>query len=118
MNKHLWQIKHPYYCTASEPQYDFNSWDEFLSQMIDADLDYNFLVRWDWHDSNNPDHELKRDELQLFFIYQRKGFMFTVFINVEKKDEKRIEQYLLERWLHLQDTWKGISDIPEVKEIE
>ena len=48
---HLWEMKHPYYC--SESNYfkngvgmHYESWAEFHAAMGDADDDYNLVFRW------------------------------------------------------------------------
>jgi hypothetical protein len=116
--KHLWEVEHPYYCADSQWEWDFESWDAFLSEMIGADLDFNLMVRWDWRNSNDSDEELKADVLHLTYVRQRKGELVTYNVTVDKQDERRIMQFLFDRWQHLSKTWEGISDIPEVKEIE
>lgn len=115
MTNRLWEIKHPYYCADSQWYFEFDSWDDFLSNMLGADKDYNFLIAWHWRDSNDPDWELKTDLLHLTYIRQRMGTLYTYKITVDKQDERRITQFLLEHWLHVVETWAGISDIPEGK---
>ena len=108
---HLWEIKHPYYCTASQYEWDFPSWDNYMSQIKEAgDLDYNFLVRFDWYDSNDPGWELNADQLRLTYVRQRRGELVTHDVTVNKSDEPAIREWLQIRWVHMIKTWSGVSD--------
>jgi hypothetical protein len=65
---HLWEAKHSYYCNqgnyfarefsdGSEIGGEFETWADFIEEFGDADMDFNLLFRWDWHEGE--DHELE-----------------------------------------------------------
>lgn len=108
---HLWEAKHDYYCTdtnyfSSEKVAEFRNWDQFMSEFADADMDYNLVFRWDWRGSNEPDEDLRHDELHIYFMGQRKGKFFTTIINVDKEDEPQVIEWLRPRLEHLVKLWQ------------
>jgi hypothetical protein len=120
--KHLWEVKHPYYCNEGnyyapgmeQPYTEHASWQDFLDDEGDSDLDMNLLFRWDWRKAD-PDEENwgnKEDVLLLFYMGQRKGLYRWVEVQVTDADEPAVKQWLTNRWNHLQRLWRGISDDP------
>ncbi len=110
-SKHLWEIDHDYYCAqdnyySNDCSGEYQSWADFLEEFGDADMDYNLVFRWDWHDSNNQDHELEQDELQIFILQQRKGRFTSAFISVDKSDEPQVIEWLKPRYAHLMKLWQ------------
>lgn len=100
--------QHSYYCSESnyysnECFHQFDSFDEYLKEWNDADLDYNMLFRWD----------LKQDDegifyLQLFFILQRKGiFMCEQVNNIQESDVNKILDYLKPRKEYIKKLWNN-----------
>lgn len=105
---HLWEVEHAYYCNeenyyaGSKTVGEFNSWESFLADEGDADLDYNLVFRWDWDKTEKT--------LKLFFMGQRKGLFRTAIIRGMHPDEEAsVRQYLETRWKHLSDLWAPIS---------
>lgn len=114
--KHLWEIKHPYYCEESNYfrsnnlKQIYKSFKEFIERMNDADLDMNLLFRWDWHEENScEDSNYRNGELSLFFMAQRKGHHFCRVVSVCRNDESDVVEYLKVRKLHLNKLWEGID---------
>lgn len=107
---HLWQVDHPYYCNLGN-YFDrhcgsyFDSFDDFLEEWGDLDFDYNLLFRWDWKDSIYKDNEMKQDELQIFWLLQRKGIYQFSVIKVNKEDEERVRKFLQPRWEYMKKIW-------------
>lgn len=126
MGKHLWEVKHSYYCTEgqyfanqSEHQtiWQFKSWADFLAEMGAADMDYNLLFRWDWDEAHpetgdstyTGDNNYRNGKLFLFFMHQRKGYHSTSIIEVCRADEPAVLAYLTPFWEHMRDLWAPIS---------
>lgn len=121
MKKHLWEIKHSYYCSDSnycsnECTRAFGSFGEFLSEFGDADFDMNLLFRWDWCEGDdhglpeyNGDDYYRNGRLQICWMGQRKGLYFTSFISVCRADEPEVIKFLKPRFDHLVSLWEGIT---------
>lgn len=130
---HLWEIDHPYYCNegnyfSNETVARFKRWQDFESEMGDADLDYNMLFRWDWEaphvdeDCEKPiewrgDENYRDSILKLFFMGQRKGCYFCHIVDVCRADEPMVREYLAKRFDYLMKLWTpfGARDVMEVK---
>lgn len=113
---HLWEVEHAYYCNLGNYYNNgcgsyYESFEEFLEEWGNSDLDYNLLFRWDWKDSNNKDNEIEQDELQIFWMLQRKGnYLFSV-IKVNKEDEKKVIEFLKPRWEYMKALWNPLDNI-------
>jgi hypothetical protein len=107
--KHLWEIDHPYYCSTNEDGDSYDSWDEFVDNMDDADLDLNLLFRFDWHLAEDVNPEIEQDELKLFYVAQRKGYVFECTVMVNKEDEPRIIEWLKIRLAYLNSIWQPLD---------
>lgn len=106
---HLWEIDHDYYCSEGRESEVFDSFDDFIEEWGKADKSYNLLFRWDWCDSANPDYEIEQDELRLFFVMQRKGYLTSVTVKVEKTDETRVIEWLNPYLRHLMELWTPLT---------
>jgi hypothetical protein len=106
---HLWEIDHPYYCAEATWHKNldgtFNhqrwaAWAEFRDDTIftTGDRDLNLLFRWDWQSwRRHPSPSLRADEpdeLSLFFVMQRKGFLASHTIHVIDDDEPEVRAFL------------------------
>lgn len=119
--KHLWEVKHDYYCTRGcyyigrdridEVHCEYDSFDAFLADWNDADFDYNLLFRFDWRQAG-PDWELETDQLRLYFFQQRKAKPNSVYVVVKKEEEDKVKQYLLPRLQHLLKLWAPLASSP------
>lgn len=118
--RHLWEYEHPYYCSESnyfnnECTLRFSSWASFLKEEGDADLDMNLVFRWDWKDSElSADEDLNQDELCLFYVGQRKGLFRSVIVQLDKRDEGSVRDWLLARAAHIRVLWEPL--IPPLSE--
>lgn len=116
--KHLWEIDHPYYC--SENNYfnntchsSFKSWQDYLYERGEEDLDMNLIFRWDWiiePENYNADPYYRDGLFEIFYMGQRKGLSTSVFVEVCKNDEEKIKEFLKERWLKIKAIWEPLSD--------
>jgi len=122
---HLWEINHPFYCEEEGYYYNstqisgwgkpmnYNSFSAYLSEWSDADLDMNFIFRWDWQDWRTDEfHEKgdeKRSELRLFLMMQRKGCKKVITIKMQDSDEPAVIKHLKPYWKNMEKTWEGIS---------
>lgn len=123
---HLWEAQHPYYASDTEfhtrpaEHARFDSWAEFVENFGDADFDYNLVFRWDWKrfDPENytiedlPPPELRRDELWVYFVMQRKGFYWPVRAYVTEADEPAVRAWLAERGAYLSRVWEPLAVSP------
>ena len=103
MSKHLWEIKHDYYCEDRDELY-YDSWIAFLESMNDIDYDLNLIFRFDWCINDKGENKLF-----LYYVLQRKGIVRTDVINVNKSDENEIIEWLGYRFDHLFKLWSPIS---------
>ncbi len=93
--KHLWEIKHPYYCnegnyfSGESVESEYGSWADFMEEEGDSDLDMNLVFRWDWHeaDPEEKDWGNEEEELLIFWMGQRKG-LYRYSRVVVKKSRK------------------------------
>lgn len=121
MSKHLWEVKHSYYCNEgnyynNECGFEFKSWQEFMDEMGDCDFDYNLLFRWDWDETNddgeptyNGDDNYRNGKLKLFWMHQRKGRYVYNIIEVCRADEAAVIEYLKPRWEYMRALWSPIA---------
>lgn len=112
-------VKHSYYCSTNN-YFDndctdpFETFEDFLSNMGTADLDYNFLFRWDVKE-HNPEDYCEGDEIpkgfyaELFFMQQRKGkFTICTIDKLEEKDVEAFVEYLRPRHQYMKDLWEPL----------
>lgn len=116
--KHLWEVKHPYYCAEGcyyvggysypEVHSEFESFKDFLAEWKDADVDYNLLFRFDWVEAG-PDYELEQDQLRLYFFMQRKARPHSIHVTVTKADEPAVIEYLKPLFAHMLELWEPLE---------
>jgi hypothetical protein len=117
MRKHLWDVKHPYYCAGGcyftkEPcGQDYSSWRAFLDDWADKDEDYNLLFRWDWQEGR--DYDLRSGEgcVELHYFMQRKGHPYTCRVDVTRADEPAVRAFLETKWKRVQRLWSPFSEV-------
>lgn len=117
MKKHLWECEHDYYCEpcnyfSNDTITKFESFNDFIAEEGDADIDYNLLFRWDWSELDDDDNSTysgddyyRNGKLLLFFMGQRKGLYRSVEVKVCRADEPAVIKYLMPRWKHTQSIW-------------
>ncbi|MDB5618395.1 MAG: hypothetical protein JWQ24_2633 [Tardiphaga sp.] len=96
------------------PSRRHRSWPDFIEDQGESDFDMNLVFRWDWRKAD-PDGEKwgnETDELQIFFMGQRKGLYRWVEIEVTDSDEPAVKAWLEKRWCYLQLLWEGIAATP------
>lgn len=115
---HLWEIDHPYYCSdqnffRNDRHVHNDSWAEFMQGWGHSDPDMNLLFRWDWKSwRHHPDPDLRSDspdELDLFFLLQRKGDFWAVSVAVTDEDEAAVREWLTERARTITAIWEPIN---------
>lgn len=116
--KHLWDVDHPYYATEGNYRtngyhHEFETWEDFLIELGNADLDFNLIYRWDWKTPNpdfyEPGEEMPAtDTLSLFYIMQRKADPFSAAVQVTKDQEDEIRAWLTVRAEHLRKVWEPL----------
>lgn len=109
---HLWEIEHPYYmsegCFYSNGHHHlYESFDDFIEEWGEYDLDMNLVFRWDWRKAN-PEDEREHDELLIFFVMQRKAFTTSCSILVTEEDEPAVLKYLTPRARRIAELWEPI----------
>lgn len=121
--KHLWEVDHPYYCGEAtwykvEDHQRWNSWTDFRENTIfvTGDRDMNLLFRWDWHSWRRHPDPIERydtdDELELFFVLQRKPMLVSHAIAVTDDDESEIRAWLTECAATIRTIWEPIELTP------
>jgi len=122
---HLWEAKHPYYCSESnyyapgneQPMSAYKSWADFIDGQGDSDFDYNLVFRWDWNERNpeadeltfNGDVNYRNGKLLVFFMGQRKGLYRWCEVDVCRADEPAVIAYLQPRFEHLKSLWAPLA---------
>lgn len=117
--KHLWEIDHPYYCNegnyfargGEQPHFHFDSWDDFMAEFGDSDMDMNLVFRWDWRKADPEEKHWgnPKDQLLIFFMGQRKGEYLWSTIDITDADEPGVIAFLKPRWEYLKLMWEGIA---------
>lgn len=114
-------VDHSYYCSGSEHR-EFNSWDDFISEWDNADMDYNCLFRWDWwgneHCEKPPVIDVIDGEsfekpvhiLKIIYIIQRKGYIIENTVYVTEDDAPRIKKWLEPHWENMKKLWEPFSN--------
>lgn len=117
--KHV-AVKHAYYCSTNnyfdnDCTYKYETFQDFLLQMGEADLDYNLLFRWDVKE-HCPDDYCADDEVpegfyaELFFMQQRKGrFISCIIDKLQEEDVAGFIEYLKPRHQYMKDLWEPLS---------
>lgn len=108
--RHLWEVDHPYYCgeaslhTHPESQSNHGRWDSWAdfrdsTFFVTGNRDLNLLARWDWMSWRRHPEAQRRadapDELYLFFVMQRKGYLASHYITVTDEDEAQVREFLV-----------------------
>lgn len=122
MNAHIWEIDHPYYMTVGNYfqagcHTQFKSWAEFASGFGDSDMDYNWVIRWDWLEGDdweageyNGDDNYRHARLLIQMVMQRKALLQSYEIEVCRADEPAIIEFLRRRWEYMKEMWAPFSD--------
>jgi hypothetical protein len=121
-DKHMWEVDHSYYCSdqswngGGESCFEFKSWQDFMAEMGDADMDYNLIFRWDWKEMDDDggstykgDDNYRNGKLHLYQMQQRKGRFVVMIVEVCRADEKAVRKYMEPRWNYLRDLWEPIA---------
>jgi len=120
--KHLWEVKHPYYCNQGNyharesVETEYRSFSDFMDEMGDADKDYNLVFRWDWKEENdglestfNGDVNYRNGKLFVFFMQQRRGNYVYSVIDVCRADEPAVIAYLQPYAEYMRELWQPLT---------
>ena len=111
-------VDHAYYCSDSnyysnDASATFDTWDDFMAEMGESDLDYNLCFRFDIHKTDKEDDtnsELSDYHASIFMMQQRKGKFVPILINeIKESDAKSIINWLTPRWRYLKKLWEPFS---------
>ena len=108
----LWEVDHPYrmcegnFC-ASGHHKCWDSFDDFISEYGEADIDYNRVHRWDWREG--WEIEEGKSILLIYMVYQRKAILQSHEIIVCREDEPAIKIYLQKHWDQEKAIWAPFS---------
>jgi len=109
--KHLWQHEHPYYmCEGNyytgDSMFKFDSWEDFIDEWGDADIDYNRIHRWDFSDLDDSDSV---DKINFYYVTQRKAGVLSCHVSVDRKrDEEKIRKFLKPHAKLNKKLWEGV----------
>lgn len=109
-------IDHAYYCSDSnyysrEAAAQYDTWEDFISEMGNSDIDYNLCFRFDIKERETEDRDgnaLKNGKYcaEIFMMQQRKGkFVPIIISSVEEKDTESIVEWISARWEYLKQLW-------------
>ena len=105
----LYEVEHPFYMNegcyfSNECHNEYSSFDSFLEEWGDADMDYNWIIRWDWVlDSTG------NDLLKIQFFIQRKSYPISCDIRVTKSDHKRVVEFLKPYAEYMKRMWEPFT---------
>jgi len=114
----LWDVTHRYYCSQTNyyvggngNQLEYKSFDDFLEEWGDSDMDYDLLFRWDWifPEDRSSDPCYRDGELYLFWMGQRKGVFKSSLVHVCEADQDRVKKFLAPRFDHLMGLWRPFA---------
>lgn len=101
---HLWEADHPYYmhegsyCQAGQYS-EYESFDDFITEWGDMDIDMNRVHRWDWREGGDWGVESDGSpdvmgELCIYYIMQRKARTYSCSVKVRRSDEPKVIEFL------------------------
>lgn len=117
----LWEIDHPYYCNegnyfakgSEQPHTHYQTWASFMDGWGNSDMDYNFLIRWDWDEEEERaytgDDYYRNGVLKVFWMGQRKGLYLWSTVEVCRADEPAVREFLQTRWEYMRKMWEPFS---------
>ncbi|PWN62392.1 hypothetical protein C1631_022775 [Chryseobacterium phosphatilyticum] len=111
-------IEHDYYCADQnfynkEAGAEWESFDEFLEVYNDLSPDLNFVFRWDLRED---DKNTGKYILEIFMVFQRKGFFSPHIINnVTETDFEKIKEFLQPRFEKLVKMWLPFKPTYDLK---
>ena len=121
--KHLWEVKHSYYCQegnyfSNDCHFQYKSWQDFIAAMGDADMDYNLIYRWDWKEEEddfgkstfNGDANYRNGKLMLFYMGQRKAKAISCEVEVCRADEDAIIAFMKPHWQYMLALWSPLAE--------
>lgn len=119
--KNLWEVDHPYYCNegnyySNDCGYEYESWEDFISDEGESDFDMNLVFRFDWDEIDdesgennfNGDPSFRNGKLKIFWIGQRKGIYRYSIVDVCRNDQDEVKKFLIPRLEHLKKLWEPL----------
>lgn len=111
-------VHHPYYCHtnnfySNDPAQDYRTWKEFYQDWATADIDYNYIFRWDIMKRHNVTGEnTDKYRMLVFYIQQRKGIFKPISIeSVEESDVEEIVELLTLHAQYTKEIWDPIIQL-------
>ena len=115
--KKLWEVDHPYYMVHGcffdgKCHHEYDSFEDFQEEWGDADLDMNWIIRWDWEEFKPIDHdpddmpEYQGDWFQIQIFLQRKAYPQSVEFPVTKEEEPKIREWLQQYADYMVTMWE------------
>ena len=104
-------IDHDYYCSdnnyySNDAALKYETFNDFLADFKDADVDMNLVFRWDVKAINDED-ETEGYYLEIFQMKQRKGIYTPIHISEFKKEDiAKLIEYLQPHIAKLKSIWK------------
>jgi hypothetical protein len=117
----LWEVKHPYYMHEGNfysrgCHTDFESAEELISEWGDSDMDYNYVVRWDWLEGDLKDYSGDDDEIigsfKIQIVGQRKALLLSAACPVCRNDEPALRKFLEPRAAYVAEMWQPFALTP------
>jgi hypothetical protein len=123
----LWKFDHPFYCSdanwhTAKDHMRWASWAEFRDDtlFVTGDRDMNLLVRWDWHSWRRTELNCldEPDELLLYFVMQRKGYLVSHRVAITDGDEPEVRRWLAECAAVMMRTWEPLMTAPRDEDMQ
>ena len=110
-------VDHDYYASdnnyySKDASTEWNSFDEFYAEYINADVDMNLIYRWDikTRDKEEIENGASKYYMELFIIKQRKGIYAPQFIHsISENDFDKIKKLLQLHLDKLANIWLPFS---------
>lgn len=106
-------VEHSYYCSqenyySTDCSHEFMTFQDFLSEWDDSDLDMNMIFRWDVkkkYDESTGEY-IDKYRMLLFVMLQRKGIFMSLLIDeVTDEDVPAILEFLKPRLDYIKELW-------------
>lgn len=128
----LFEAKHAYYQAEgcyfnTECHMEFETLEDFLEEFGNVDLDYNRVIRWDWHRPDDediadgiaegtPDDLMYCEHLRVYWMMQRKARPLSTYVKVSVADEAAVRDFLLPHLGYTLRLWSPMITLDICKE--
>ena len=108
-------IEKPYYCAtgnyfSNEVNGEFDTMTDFLAEFKDADIDMNYMFRFDIKPRDDENTETGREYAEIFLMLQRKGIFKPCYVkHINEEEAIQFSEYAKKHWEYTQKLWSPLS---------